>query len=197
MTTSRNAVPRFGQTAAMVLVLAAGWLVPGAADAQFSNNDGEAVVAPSAVATLYENDPDANGGGYDTLCVGNQGSASSTRSALFRFDLPRLAPFDSLNSVNIEMRQLRVRDSGSGPKPATLEVYRVLEPWTEGSGAGQNAACGGGSSAPGVTWNTQPATAPTPSAVIAVPASDDFGFRFNNGFIDSVGLMADVSYWRA
>ena len=148
-------------------------------------------------STIYNNQRDANGGGYSGVCVGNLGSTSSTRRGLIRYQLPEIPTGSTIDRVTLSMTQNRVRFQGPGaPKSANLRLKRAVEPWTEGLQTGSSAACGGGTAGSGVTWNTRPETAETDTGSAALPTSNGFNFTLDtdNG-IENDGLIGDVQAW--
>ncbi|NIP17592.1 MAG: DNRLRE domain-containing protein, partial [Xanthomonadales bacterium] len=134
--------------------------------AQAQAGSGAGVLA--AEATVFEDSPGANGGGYSDICVGNLGSAGSTRRAYVSFDLPDIPAGATITRVELSLQQVRVRRQGGG-KPATLQLRRVTSAWQEGMGGGQRAACGGGSNMAGVDWDGAPTNQEAPSGTANLP----------------------------
>jgi hypothetical protein len=148
-------------------------------------------------STIYNDQRDANGGGYSGVCVGNLGSTSSTRRGLIRYQLPEIPVGATITRVTLSMTQNRVRFQGPGaPKPATLRLKRAIEPWTEGTQTGSNAACGGGTAGSGVSWNTRPETAETDTGSAALNTSNGFVFTLDtDSGVENDGLITDVQAW--
>ena len=149
-----------------------------------------------AEATIYDENVTANGGNWNDICIGNNSGASATRRGLVEYSLPEIPDGASVTRVRLSITQSRVRKTGR--KEATMEVFRVNAPWTEGDGAAsdKNAACGGGSSTSGVNWNNQPGAQTTPSATAPLPTSDNFNVQLDtaDGSL-SEGLLTDVQAW--
>ncbi len=148
----------------------------------------------AAEATVFQDEPGNNGGSYADVCVGNLGSSASTRRGLLRFDLPAIPAGSTVTEVSLSMRQDRVRDMGTGPKMATVELRRVTSDWTEGSGGSNRRACGGGTAVSGADWDSQPAVQAPPSASANLPNNGNFGFVFDSA-VDAPGLVDDVQAW--
>ncbi|MEM1411038.1 MAG: DNRLRE domain-containing protein [Pseudomonadota bacterium] len=148
-----------------------------------------------AEGTVFENEPDANGGNYPDVCIGNLMSGFMTRRGLMRYDLPAIPEGATITGVTLSMQQDRVRGMGTGPKAVTVELRRITDAWAEGVGGLSRRACGGGtSSATGSTWNNQPSTASSLSGSLALPTTRNFDFTFNSAD-NAPGLIADVQAW--
>ena len=146
--------------------------------------------------TIYEDNPDGNGGDYPTICVGNNGPASTTRRALARYELPKIPAGSTIDRVQFEIRQLRARTNGEGPKEANLELRRVTSAWEEGVGGQETAPCGGASDATGVDWNDAPGNRNEISASINLPATEFFTSVIDTAEgDDNDGLIDDIQAW--
>jgi hypothetical protein len=150
------------------------------------------------VTTIYNDQPDNNGGAFISFCTGNQATENTIRRGLVRYEMPVKGDgFATVTRIRINMTQERVRGQGAGaPKPATLQVRRVAQPWTEGGGAGSNAACGGGQNVDGVDWNNRPATVAPVSATFSLPVDGSFVFAIDTDDGEANdGLLADFQAW--
>ena len=135
---------------------------------QAQAQSGVAVVA--ADATVYEDEPDDNGGAYGEICAGNH-DLTDTRRGFVRFTLPAIPDGAVITRVVYDFTQLRARGNcPTCPKTANLELRRVLEDWVEGLGGANNAACGGGTPVAGVDWNGAPAVQTGVSATEFMPS---------------------------
>lgn len=148
-------------------------------------------------ATIYEDLPTSNGGGYGLVCAGNLDSAGSTRRSFARYDLPDIPAGSTITRVQMSLRQVRVRGMGSGsPKSATLEVRQVNGSWEEGTGSPRTAACGGGGGGGGVSWDSAPAVKANSGADVDMNNGNSQAFAIDTdvGAADD-GLIADVQAW--
>ena len=105
---------------------------------------------PSKDATLIESPKGewANAEGQN-IFVGNTGQAQgSKRRGLIAFDLTEIPRRSRILSVTLTMN---VQISANGPQPSTVNLYRVLRSWSEGTTVSQGGR--GAESQPGdVTW---------------------------------------------
>jgi hypothetical protein len=149
-----------------------------------------------ANASVYENQPDANGGIYGEICFGNH-ATTATRRAFVSFTLPAIPEGAVITRVVYNLTQLRARGNcPSCPKTANIELRRVLENWEEGLGGTNNAACGGGTNVPGVDWNSAPAAQAGVSATEFMPSTFNAPITIDtNVGDDDDGLIADVQAW--
>lgn len=171
-----------------------GLLLAGATDAIAQTRSGAGTL--SAEATIYENENGNNGGGYGDVCIGNLMTGFMTRRGLVRYDLPDIPEGSTVTRVVLDLQQDRVRDMGTGPKAATLQVRRITSDWTEGFGSGGRAACGGGGAVPGVDWDSQPSTVVNPSATAALSTNGGFSVTLDSASGgNATGLLADVQAW--
>lgn len=168
-------------------------LAPGTLLAQFIAN-----VDTTDQATVYRENPGNNGGAFISFCAGNHDSSQATRRGFVRYEMPTTGGgYATVTRIRINMTQERVRSQGAGaPKTATLQVRRVTQSWTEGNGTGGSAACGGGSDADGVDWNSRPSTADTVSATYNLPVGSGHVFAIDTDEGDeNDGLLADYQAW--
>jgi hypothetical protein len=148
-------------------------------------------------ATVYENEPNDNGGIYGEICAGNLSGTAATRRAFVRFNLPAIPGDAIVTRVVYDFIQIRPRGNcGTCPKAANLEMRRVLNDWVEGLGGLNNAACGGGTNVPGVSWNGAPGVQANVSATEFMPASSGVPITIDTDIgDDDDGLIADVQAW--
>lgn len=166
-------------------------MMPGLVFAQSGN---ASIVAE---ATVFENESDENGGIYGEICIGNLSGTSATRRAFVLFDPPAIPDNAVVTRVVYEFTQIRPRSMcGNCPLSANIELRRVLEEWEEGLGGLSNAACGGGSNQPGVTWNTRPNTSATVSATEFMSSETGVDITIDTDIgSDDDGLIADIQAW--
>src|SRR5688572_10067950 len=60
-------------------------------------------------ATIYEDNPTANGGAYPEFCVGNQALTTGTRRAFVRYTLPAIPQGSTITRVQLSFTQDNVR----------------------------------------------------------------------------------------
>lgn len=154
------------------------------------------VASIAAEATVYEDDPEDNGGIYGEVCAGNQ-ATSATRRAFVRFTLPDMPSNAIVHRVVYDLVQVRARGNcPTCPLTANLEMRRVLEDWQEGLGGENNAACGGGTNVPGVDWNGRPEVQAAPSATEFLPSGQGVPISIDTDVgDDDDGLIADIQAW--
>jgi hypothetical protein len=153
----------------------------------------------AAEATVYENDADDNGGGYTNVCIGNHETTDTTRRAFIRWNLPAIPAGSVITRVQLVLTQVRVRGMGAGsPKTATLQLRRVTQAWTEGSGRGIGitASCGGGIDVEGVNWSNAPTVDAAVSATEALPSSRNTAITVDTDVgTDDDALIDDLQFW--
>jgi hypothetical protein len=74
-------------------------------------------------------------------------ASGTTRRALLRFDLSALPPGARVQSVRLELFEIRARDEH------VVRVHRVLAPWSEGPSNGGDAGVGAAAQPGDVTWS--------------------------------------------
>jgi len=151
----------------------------------------------AAEATIYENQTGNNGGGDSDVCVGNLASTGTTRRAFIRWNLPAIPSGSEITRVQLVVTQVNVRTMGDGPLAATLELRRVTQDWTEGTGSGSGSGpCGGGSIVAGVDWSNAPAVNASVSATETLPATEDEVITLDTdvGTDDDI-LISDLQFW--
>ncbi len=155
---------------------------------------GDATIAGDT--TVYENQPDNNGGLDSEVCIGNLAVTTSTRRGFIRYALPAMPAGATIERVVLNLLQDRVRTNG-GPLGATLELRRVTADWVEGAGSGPpGGPCGGGSAVPGLDWATQPTVAAFPSGIRSLPTTNLFVVTLDTDIgTANDGLIGDVQAW--
>ena len=151
----------------------------------------------AAEATIYENQTGNNGGGDSDVCVGNLATTGATRRAFIRWNLPAIPSGSVITRVQLVITQVDVRTMGDGPLTATLELRRVTQGWTEGTGSGSgNGPCGGGSNVAGVDWSNAPAVNASVSATEALPSTENQVITMDTdvGTDDDI-LISDLQFW--
>ena len=153
------------------------------------------VATVAAEASIFEDQPNDNGGSYSLYCIGNL-DTDETRRAFVSFSLPAIPSGATITRVVYEFEQDRVRSQGAGPLTANIEMRRALQDWQEGSGVQGNGPCGGGSQVAGVTWNSAPNVSGTVSATEFLPATNDTMITIDTDIgSDDDGLIDDVQAW--
>ncbi len=186
----RSAIIKFMKVVAPAILLLASALVMSPVFAQ------SGVAAIAAEATVYEDDPDDNGGIYGEVCIGNH-ETTATRRAFVRFTLPAIPAGAVITRVVYNFTQVRARGNcPTCPKTANIELRRVLASWQEGLGGANNAACGGGTNVPGVTWNGSPAVQAGLSATEFLPSAPSTPITIDTDIgNDDDGLIDDLQAW--
>lgn len=161
-----------------------------------SANAQSGVATIAAESTVYENEPNSNGGSYSLYCIGNH-ATDATRRGYARFTLPEIPAGAIVTRVVYDFTQDRVRMFGEGPKSANIEIRRVTESWAEGTGVQGGGPCGGGEFVvAGVTWNTRPAVNAALSATAFLPVTNETAILIDTDIgEDDDGLIADVQTW--
>lgn len=152
---------------------------------------GNATIADEA--TVYEEAPGTNGGGYSETCIGNI-ETTSTRRAFVRYALPAIPAGATIQRVVLSLLQDRIRQGGGA---ATLELRRVTADWLEGTGSGLGQGpCRDGADVAGVDWATQPTVAAFVSGVGALPATNLVVVTLDTDIGSANdGLIGDVQAW--
>jgi len=111
--------------------------------------------------------PDTSYGGQGSLTLRGDGAAR----ALLRFDLAGQLPPDAV--VHGAALHLGVRDGG--PSPMSVDLYRVLRPWSEGGATWQQAAAGQPWGSPGATGAADRASQPATTQLVQ-PGAGSYAF---------------------
>lgn len=160
------------------------------------------ILNPVADTTLSQHDPSNNLGGEPTLFAGATGSTLTNR-ALFKFDVARSIPADSiLQNATLTMAVVKT----AAGVPATFSLHRILRDWGEGTGRGPGSAGGnlGSPATPGeatwlarfhpdVLWSAPGGSAPADFGSV-VSASQSIAGAGNYTFSSST-LVQDVENW--
>jgi len=158
---------------------------------------------PSAGATIFQDFPDGNSGGYDRVCIGNE-VANKLRRGFINYDLSEIPPGSKITRVVLNMEQFRVRFTGPGaPKSATLHIHRVQSAWNQGVGQAENSffntytddECGIPPAAleGEMTWNNAPPAQEDESVSLRLPAELSWPFTFDTDDGNEFdGLLDDV-----
>lgn len=153
------------------------------------------VATVAAETSVYEDQPNDNGGSYSLYCIGNH-ATNATRRGYARFSLPAIPAGAVITRVVYNFTQNRVRTMGGGPRTANIEIRRVTESWVEGTGVQGGGPCGGGSVVAGVTWNSRPGVSAALSATEFLPATNLTEISIDTDIgDDDDGLIADVQTW--
>ena len=143
---------------------------------------------PVADAEIQAADPDHNFGSQLDMVSGALGPRAGqvVRRGLLRFDLAGRIPSGAIiNSTTLQVRVVKVP---SGPASSIFDLWRILQPWSEG----------------GVTWNSRlPNTLWEEPGVtgagdsVAQASSTTFvaGVKGSYTFASSPGIVADVQGW--
>ncbi len=111
-------------------------------------------------------------------------------------ELPDIPPGATVDRVTLDLRQDRVRNQGTGPKSAVVELRRITEDWAEGQGNDVAAGpCAGGTASAGVTWTAQPVTQAAASAEASFGTGGNSTVVLDSNNADDAGLVADVQAW--
>ena len=155
-----------------------------------------AVLTPSADNTVYSEANFLSNGAGDYVFAGKNGGGLPRR-ALLKFDLWRIPPGSTINSVSLRMYMSRARGGN-----ATVNLHRLTADWGEANSDADSNEGGGGGAMPGdATWGHQFFDNDfwaTPGGDYAVPASGSATVGFTVGFYTwntTPGLVADVQSW--
>lgn len=185
--------------------LLAGWF---AGSLELSARAGTVTLNPVADTALLEVAPDNNLGGASFFNAGTAGNGRRNR-ALMLFDFVGSIPADSLiKSVSLQIEM--VRQPATGLQPAQFSLYRMEQPWGEGTQVPADPGSPG-LGAPAVTgeatWNSR-----LHSTILWAAPGGLAGVDFNSTssgsafvadlgevvrFESSPGLVADVQFWLA
>ncbi len=163
----------------------------------------DAVVLPVVADTaLFSDHPDNNYGGLDSLPIGGINLTGQEGRVLLRFDLAGAIPTNAvLNSVILQV--MVVKEAPGGP-PLTIEAFRMLTDWHEGT---QNLSLQGDVAGPGESsWNApiqgtsawhNPGGGSGTDFSAAASGSATIGGVAAFNFQSSPALMADIRAWIA
>jgi hypothetical protein len=152
---------------------------------------------PTADTTLFETTPDFNMGA-SSLAVGGTAHALAAR-ALLRFDVSSIPSNATITSVSLSFFIFR-KPLGGG-QPSEFELHRFLQPWTEGTGAGN---AGSPAQVGETTWRsqfqsttlwTQPGSAAETDYLSAPSSSVSISAEGLYVFSTTPELISDVQAW--
>ncbi len=113
------------------------------------------IINPSDDATIFQNGPNSNSGESANMTIRNQFGGTNPyywgRDGLVNFDINTLPANAEILSAKLNLYYHYYWDNNPAGRP--LNCYRIAEPWEEMT----------------VTWNTQPAYFPQPTATAIVP----------------------------
>lgn len=158
----------------------------------------EATLPAAADTTLFENTPDNNLGGADTLIVGTNARGNRNR-VLLRFDLSGHVPTNAaVLEASLALNTVAVN---SNAVPARISLHRLLRPWGEGGKTGNN---GAPATAGEATWKaralseslwSQPGAATPDDFIAGASAMMNVEALGEIVFSESTNLVLDVQYW--
>ncbi|MHB8520670.1 MAG: DNRLRE domain-containing protein [Limisphaerales bacterium] len=154
---------------------------------------------PSVADTsLFENTPDGNLGGLDSIPVGTTKQLKRSRG-LFKFNVTGIPSNAVITSVAFT---LHVVQDPPTPVNSTFDLHRVSQPWGEGQELSDRR--GSPASTGEATWNarlfpailwSQPGAAAPADFVSSVSAATLIKGAGNYTFASTANLIGDVQFW--